>query len=196
MVFGDTVGDILDQHGLAGSGRSNDQPALALADGSHDVHDPHGIVVRLPLKLDAFLGVQRGKVGKKGFVPGLFRRIKVDAVHLEQGEVTLAFLGGAHRTFNGIAGAEIKPADLGRRDIDVVGTGKVIVVGRPQKTKAIGQHLKHAAAPVLAVFLGLTASGLQNGEDQFLLAHGAVFFNPVILGELGQLGDFHQFKFR
>jgi len=37
----------------------------------------------------------------------------------------------------------------------------------------------------------LPARSLQDGKDQLLLAHGAVFLDAVILGELGQLGNLH-----
>jgi hypothetical protein len=39
MIGGDRVGDVLQQHGLAGARRRDDQAALALADRRQQVHD-------------------------------------------------------------------------------------------------------------------------------------------------------------
>ena len=44
VVGGDGVGDVLQEHGFAGAGRGDDEPALAHADGGHEVHHPGGEV--------------------------------------------------------------------------------------------------------------------------------------------------------
>ncbi len=45
VISGNTVGDILEEHCLAGSGRCDDKSSLALTDWSHKIHYPGGIVV-------------------------------------------------------------------------------------------------------------------------------------------------------
>ena len=44
-IRGDAFGDGLKEHGLAGAGRGDDQPALAKADGGHQVQDAHAGVL-------------------------------------------------------------------------------------------------------------------------------------------------------
>ena len=41
MIFRDTVGDVLNQNGLPGPWRGNDQPALSFADRRGYIHNPH-----------------------------------------------------------------------------------------------------------------------------------------------------------
>ena len=60
MVGRDGVGDRLHQHGLAGAGRSDDQAALALADGAEQIHDAAGDGLADGLHLDAFLRDRAG----------------------------------------------------------------------------------------------------------------------------------------
>ena len=45
---------------------------------------------------------------------------------------------------HGVAGVQVELADLRRRDVDVVGAGQVVVVGRAQEAEAVGQRLEHA----------------------------------------------------
>ena len=59
VVGGDGVGDGLQQHGLAGARRRDDQAALALADGGEQIHDAAGDVLADGLHLDALLRVER-----------------------------------------------------------------------------------------------------------------------------------------
>jgi hypothetical protein len=49
VVHGDGLRDLLEDRGLPRLGRRDDEPALALADGRHEVYDPRRYVVRLPL---------------------------------------------------------------------------------------------------------------------------------------------------
>ena len=49
VVAGDRVGDVLQQHGLAGARRRDDQGALPLADRRHQVEDAPGEVLRVGL---------------------------------------------------------------------------------------------------------------------------------------------------
>ena len=53
MVLGDAVGDVLQQHRLAGARRRDDQAALTLADGHHQVEDAGRQVVAFGLERDA-----------------------------------------------------------------------------------------------------------------------------------------------
>ena len=95
VIRGDRVGDRLQQHGLAGAGRRHDQAALALAERRHQVHDARREVLGVGLELDFLLGVERGEVLEEDAFLAAGRRLEVDRLDLDQGEVTLAFLRAA-----------------------------------------------------------------------------------------------------
>ena len=54
-----------------------------------------------------------------------------------QREIALALLGAADFAFDGVAGAQAEAADDRRRDIDVVGAGEVIGLGRAEEAEAV-----------------------------------------------------------
>ena len=74
-------------------------------------------------------------------MPDFFRVLEIDRINLKQREITLAFLGAADQAFHGVAGAQAETANLGRRDINVVGSSQVIRVGGSQETEAVLQDL-------------------------------------------------------
>ncbi len=104
MVDGDGVGDILQQHGLAGTGRRHDQTTLALADRSRQVHHPHGEIIRLGLEHNTLFRIQGRQVVEQGLVPSHRRVFEVDFRHLEQRKVTFPFFGRPNLTGHRIAG--------------------------------------------------------------------------------------------
>ena len=65
---------------------------------------------------------------------------------------------------------QVEVADLRGRDVDVVGAGQIVVVGRAQEAEAVGQDFQHAFGEDVAFFFAL---GLQDLEDQVLLAEAA-----------------------
>ena len=95
MVGGDGVGDVLQQHRLAGARRRHDQAALALADGRQQVEHARRDVVLDGLQPDPLLRVERREVVEKDLVARLVGRLEVDRLHLDQREVALAVLGRA-----------------------------------------------------------------------------------------------------
>ena len=95
MVGGDRMGDVLQQHRLAGARRRDDQRALALADRRHDVDDARRKVLLgriLVLHLEPLVGIERREVVEVDLVAGLLRVLEIDGVDLEQREVALAVL--------------------------------------------------------------------------------------------------------
>ena len=170
LVGGDGVGERLQQHRLAGARRSDDETALALADRGQQVHHAAADGLAHGLQLDAFLRIERGQVVEEDLVARLFGRLEVDGLDLDQGEVFLAFVGRADVAADGVAGFEVEFANLRGRDVDVVGAGQIVVVGRAQEAVAVGQNLEHAFGKDVAFFFAL---GLKNLEDQVLLAEAA-----------------------
>ena len=113
-------------------------------------------------------GIERREVVEEDLLARHVGVLEVDRLDLDQGEVALPFLRRAHLAGDGVAGAQVEAADLRRRDVDVVGTGQVVVLGGAQEAEAVRQALQHALGEDQARLLGLR---LQDREDQILLAH-------------------------
>ena len=184
----DRLRDVLQQHGLAGARRRDDQAALALADRRHQVHDARGQVLGRGLELQPLLRIERREVFEEQLVARLLGLLEVDRLDLDQREVALAFLRRPNLARDRVAGLQVELANLRRRDVDVVGTRQVVVVGRAQEPEPVGQHLEHALGEDEAALLGLR---LQDLEDQLLLAHAGGAGDVQVLGDLGELLDAH-----
>ncbi len=112
MIGSNRVGDVLDQHGLAGAGGGNNQAALAFTDRRHQFDHPHRHIVRHGLKFELFLGVQRRQVVKQYLVAGDFGGFEVDRFNFEKGKIALPLLGRPDLAGNRITGAQVETADL------------------------------------------------------------------------------------
>ena len=177
VIGGKRVSDVLQHHGLAGLGRRDDQAALSLADRRDQVNHARGQVFAggiVAFEAEALLRMERGEVLEQDLVLGLFRVLEIDFVDLEQGEVAFAFLRRADRAAHGVAGAQVETADLRGADVDVVRAGEVRGIGGAQKAEAVLQDLHHAFAHDVFTLLGL---GLEDGEDQILLAQAGAAFH-------------------
>src|SRR5450755_2676280 len=192
MIRSDRVGHVLQQHGLASARRRNDQAALAFAEGCEQVHDAGAGVLTGGLELQALLRIQRRQVVEQDLVAGLVRRFEVDGFDLDQREIFFAFVWRTYLAADSIAGFEIEFADLGGRDVNVVGARKVVVIGRAEEAVAVGQDFEDAFGEDVAFFFAL---GLEDLEDQVLLAHTAGTGEIQGPCNLGQLGDVLFFQF-
>ena len=128
VVRGDRVGDRLQHHRLAGLGRRDDEAALALADRRDEVDDAGRQDARLGLEAQSVLRVERRQLAELDAVARLLRLGTVDGVEADERvelllALTLARL--ADGTGDGVALAQAALADLGERDVDVVGPGQV-----------------------------------------------------------------------
>ena len=194
MIGGDGVRDVLHQHRLAGARRRHDQRALAFADRRDDVDHPCRKVFSrrvFEFEAEALIRKQRRQIVEIDLVLGLFRIFEIERVDLEQREIAFAFFRAADVAFDGVAGAKAEAADLRRRDVDVVGAGQVVGVGRAQKAEAVGENLNDAFADDVDF---LDRELLENGEHQLLLAHGAGIFDPVLFRERDELGRRFRFE--
>ena len=188
MIGGDRMRDVLQQHGLAGARRRDDQRALALADRRDDIDDARREILFgriLVFHLEPLIGIERRQVVEIDLVARLLGILEIDRVDLEQREIALAFLRGADVAFDGVAGAQTETADLAWRNIDVVGPGQIIRFRRAQKAEAVGEHLDDAFADDVD-FLGREL--LEDREHQLLLAHGAGVFDLMFFGEGDEFG--------
>ena len=117
------------QHGLAGARRRDDQAALSLAEGREQIHDAGAGVLAGGLKLQALLRIQRRQVVEQDLVAGFIGRLEVDGFDLDQREILFALMRRAYLAADGVAGLEVKFADLRGRHVDVVGARQVVVIG-------------------------------------------------------------------
>ena len=187
MVGGDGVGDVLQDHRLAGARLRHDQAALALADRRHDVDHPAGIVLAggiLGFHLQPLVGIERRQIVEMDLVALLLRVLEIDGVDLEQGEIALAVFRAPDLAFDRVAGPETEAPDLRGRDVDVVGAGEIVGIGRAQEAEAVLQHLDDAGAGDLDI---ARRQLFQNREHELLLAHGARVLDSDLLGEAQQL---------
>ena len=119
----DAVGDGLEQHRLAGLGRADDERALALADGVHEVDEALAQVLGVSLEVDELDGVdrrQRVEVRPPARVVGIE---PVDRVDTHEAPVLLALLGRTRDARHAVAGAEAEATHMAGADVDVVGAG-------------------------------------------------------------------------
>jgi hypothetical protein len=91
-LLGDGVGDVLQEHRLAGARRRDDQRALALPDRHEQVDDARRDVLAVVSRLSFSLRVERRQVVEEDLVARDLGVLEVDLVDLEQREVALAFL--------------------------------------------------------------------------------------------------------
>src|SRR6059036_106758 len=191
VVLEDPPGDRLQHHGLTRPGLRHDQPALALADRGDEVHDARAELARIMLQIDPFLRIERSQVVKQDLVARDLGILEIDLLDLEEREVALALLGRADLAGYDVSGSQIEATDLGWGDVDVVRSGEVVGVGSPKKAEAVRECLQHALPVNDPVLLGL---GLENGEDQLLLAQVRRAFDLQLPGDLVQFGDIALFE--
>ena len=118
---------------------------------------------------------------------------KLTSLHLEEGEIALPFLGGPDLPGDGVAGAKIEAPDLGRRDVNVIRPGEIIVIRGPEEPEAVRQDFQDAASENDPVLFHL---GLEDGEDELLLSQAAGPFHVEVTGQGGQVIDFLVFQVR
>ena len=187
MVVRDRVGDVLQQHGLAGARRRNDQRALALADRGDDVDDAGGEVLLgrvLVFHLQPLVGIERRQVVEVDLVARLLGVLEIERVDLEQGKIAFAFLRAADVAVDRVAGTQAEAADLRGRDVDVVRPRQIVRLRRAQEAEAIRQHLDDALPDNIGLARGEL---LEDAEHQLLLAHRRGVLNLEFLGKRHEL---------
>ena len=177
VIGRDGMGDVLQQHRLAGARRGDDQAALALAQRRDDVDDARGIVLLRRVAgfhLEPLIGIKRRQIVEMNLVTGLLGILEVDPVDLDKSEVAFTLLRTADLAFHRVAGAQRELPDLARADIDVIRPGQIVRVRRAEEAEAILQHLDNAFADDFHIAGGKV---LENGEQQLLLAECTGIFN-------------------
>src|ERR1019366_5173328 len=111
----DAVGDLLEQHRLAGLRRTDDQSALALADGVDQVDQALAQVLGIRFEVDQDIGVDRRQVLELGPEAGRLRVHAVDTVDPDHAPVLLTLARGADRAADPVPYPQAEAADLARR---------------------------------------------------------------------------------
>src|SRR5207249_231868 len=117
----------------------------------------------------------------------------VDSFDLDQCEIAFAIFGRTHLSGNRVPRAEIELADLRWRDIDVIRTRKIVVVGRAEESETIRKRFQNAFTENEPAFFGLR---LQDFENQFLLPHSGSTLDVKVLSDLRQRSDVHLLQLR
>ena len=187
VVLRDRMGDLLQDHGLAGSRRRDHQRPLTEAERGHHVDDPRFDAVGLvgDLELDAVVRVERRQVLEgRQFVKDL-RIPTVDLLDAEHREIRLGLLRRSNEPLDHHAATETETAHLARTDVDVVGAGQVAVLRASKETEAFGHDLEGAFGDHEAGLLGPLAKDL---EDELLLRQVAGVLDLLLLRDLEQRG--------
>ena len=187
VIVGDRVGDVLEQHGLAGARRRHDQRALAFADRRDDVDDAGGEILLgriLEFHLQPLVGIERRQIVEVDLVAGFLRVLEVERIDLEQGEVAFAFFGAADMAVDGVAGAQPEAADLRGRDVNIVGPRQIVRLWRAQEAKTVRQNFDHAFADNIGL---ARRELLEDAEHQLLLPHGRSVLDLELFGKCNEL---------
>ena len=194
VVCGNGVRDVLHQNRLTGLRACNDEAALALTDRGNDVDQtPREVFLtaHVAFKLQRDVGEKRRQVFKKHPVLDGFRSLTVDGVNLYKRKVAFVVFGRTHFAFNGVARVQIKAADLGGRNVDVVRGGEIARIGTSQKTEAVGKDFKGTVAENL--FAGFGAF-FENRKHEFLFAHALGIVDLKLHRHVKQLADVQSFE--
>ena len=116
---------------------------------------------------------------------------RVHALDLEQREKFFLFLRRPDLAGDQIAGLQIEPADLRRRNVNVLRAGQIIEALRTQKAETFRQHFEHALGKQHARAFGVF---LEDVENHLVLAHRAEILHAEILGHVVQLAHLHRLE--
>ena len=105
---------------------------------------------------------------------------EIDILDFQQRKIALAILGRADLALDRVAGAQAKAAHLTGRDINIVGAGKVVGLGRAQEAEAVLQNFQNAVAKYGDIVFGQL---FEDREQHVLLAQAAGVLDLQILGE-------------
>ena len=186
VVRADAVGDVLEQHRLAGLRRADDQGALALAERVDDVDQPLAEVLGVALEVDQLVRVDRGQVAEDGPAAGGLDVDAVDRVDPEHPPVLLGVARGADGAADAVADPEAEPADLARADVDVVRARQQAVAAH--EAEALVDDVEDAGRVGVAGPLGLA---LEDALDEVVLALLGAGLELELAPDLAELGDAH-----
>jgi len=188
MVVGDRLGHVLQQHGLTRARRRDDQCALAFALRADQVDHASRLVLDRRVERvepQALVGIKRGQVVEVDAVTNSVRIVEIDLDQAVDRKIALAIFRCANFAFNRITRTQAPFPDLVRRDINVIGTSKIIRFRTTQKAEPVGQHFDRSDAEN---FFAVFSHFLQNGEHQILAAQRARALDAQLFGHRNEIG--------
>ena len=193
VVLGYAVRDVLEDGGLAGLGRGQDQPALPLADRRNQVDEPLGEVLLIGLEVEHVVREDRDQ-GVEVWPPlGGLRVDAVDRVDAEQAPILLLVLGRSRLAGHLVARAQSEASDLRGADIDVVRRRHDAVAA--QEPEALVDDLQDPFGDAgLPVLLDARAGrrqwdGVKELQHQILVFHLLGTLDAVLRRQLPKLVD-------
>ena len=117
MVRGDRMRNVLQQNGLTGARRRDDQATLAFAKRGDQINDAGGQVLaflgrNVEFHLETLVWIERRQIVEMDLVADLFGILEIDRIDLEQSEIAFAFLRATDR-----AGSTVSPVFSEKRRI-------------------------------------------------------------------------------
>ena len=169
----DRLGNLLNNHGLAGLRRRNNQTTLPLTNGRNQVDHARSEGLCRGLHSQLLVGVNRRELGELAARLRILNAHTVDRVNANQCVVllalALAFTGRTNRTCDSITGTQSPATNIAEGDINVIrsgqvagGTNECVVFLNVQDARnrckiLFGDRRRLATLATLDAFIALTA---------------------------------------
>ena len=103
------------------------------------------------LHIQPLIRIERCQIVEMALVPDLLGILEIDRIDLQQSKIALTVFRAANGSFYRVTGLQRKPSDLRWRDIDIIGPGQIVCVGRAQETESVLKNLDNAFADDLRI---------------------------------------------
>ena len=188
VIVGDRFCNVLQQHGLTGPRRGDDQSALALALRRDNVDHPRRLVLdgrveRIEAQLG--VGIKRRQIVEIDAVTNRVGLVEINLGDALECEIAFTVLGPANLALDRIAGTQAVAADELGNDVDVVGAGEIVRLGAAQEAEAVVEDFDRAHTHDLGARFG---ADLEDREHQVLLAQRRGALNAHLFGHRDEFG--------
>ena len=149
VVGGDGLADALEHRGLAGLGRTHDQAALTLADGSHEVNGATGYGITAVFHAKTLIGVDGREVAEARARADKLGLEAIDRGDLVKRGILVVGAARANGSLDPVAAAKAHVLDhlLGNEGVVITGH----VVAGANEAIALARDVKHASDVVEAL---------------------------------------------
>ena len=182
VIPGDPVGDVLQDRGLPGLGRGDDERALPEPKRVHEVDEALAQVGVFDLEVEHLVREDGNEVFEDRTTLGELGVDAVDRLDAEQAEILLAVLRGPRLTGDEVAGTQSEAPHLARADVNVLGRGQQSAAA--EEPEAVLDDLEDALREDVPLRLGLR---LQDAGDEVLLRERGRFFDVELASDLSEL---------
>ena len=182
VVFGDRVGDGLEEHGLARFGRRDDQTALSTSDGSYQVDDATRNVRGNGFQVEHLAREDGGQDIKVGTTFGDLGVYTVNGFNTQQTIVFFVILRRTDLAGNHVSGAQTEAANLRLRDIDIHIAWQEPFLSK--KAEPVFNDFQHPRTENVSLLFGM---GLEESENEVLFFEGGVTGEFEVASDVAQL---------